>query len=86
MLKSKRTFRLGVCGALLGAVYFGFAGSVMAWNEPLWVRQLGTETEDDALSVAKVPALTTAHPIDPDDPSAILSGYDPASALRTPSS
>ena len=52
MLKSKRTFRLGVCGALLGAVYFGFAGSAMAWNEPLWVRQLGTEDDTLASDVA----------------------------------
>ena len=52
MLKSKRNFRLGACGAVLGAVYLGLAGSAMAWNEPLWVRQLGTETYDAAYGVA----------------------------------
>ena len=52
MLKSRRNFRLGVCGGVIGAVYLGLAGSAMAWNEPLWVRQLGTETWDIALGVA----------------------------------
>ena len=52
MLKSKRNFRLGACGAVLGAVYLGLAGSAMAWNELLWVRQLGTEHSDIAHGVA----------------------------------
>ena len=51
MLKSRRNFRLGLCGAVLGAVYLGLAGSAMAWNEPLWVRQLGTEVYDSASGV-----------------------------------
>ena len=38
----KSTLRLGVCGTVLGAVWLGLATSAMAWNEPLWVRQLGT--------------------------------------------
>ena len=52
MLKSRRNFRLGVCGAVIGTVYFGLASSAMAWNEPLWVRQLGTEHWDIAHGVA----------------------------------
>ena len=52
MRKSKRNFRLGVCGAVLGAVYLGLVGSAMAWNEPLWVRQLGTTDSDNAYGVA----------------------------------
>jgi hypothetical protein len=52
MITSRRGFRLGVCGAVLGAVYLGLAASAMAWNEPLWVRHLGTATEDGASGVA----------------------------------
>ena len=44
MMKSKRGLRLAVGGAVLGAVCLGLAASAMAWDEPLWVRQFGTNS------------------------------------------
>lgn len=52
MRTSNYGFRLGVSGAILGAVFLGLATSAMAWNEPLWVRQFGTEGRDEAYGVA----------------------------------
>ena len=52
MFISNRGFRLSVCGMVLGAFFLGLAGSAMAWDEPLWVRQLGTADHDWATGVA----------------------------------
>ena len=53
MLKSRRNFRLGVCGAVLRAVYLGLAGSAMAWNEPLWVRVVAKSSDGGCLRDAR---------------------------------
>jgi hypothetical protein len=52
MFVRKCGYRLSVCSVVLSAIYLGLAASAMAWNQPLWVQQLGTKESDGASVVA----------------------------------
>jgi hypothetical protein len=51
-MKTKRRLRLGMCGAVLGAACLGLALPALAWDRPLWVKQLGTAELDGGYGVA----------------------------------
>jgi hypothetical protein len=52
MFARKCGYRLGICSVVLGAVYLGLAHPALAWDQPLWVQQLGTPEVDGATGVA----------------------------------
>ncbi len=90
-MKTKRSFRLGVCGVFLGTACLGLALPALAWQQPLWVQQLGTAEADSALGVATdgagnvyiagATAGSLAGPPQGGD-DAWVAKYSPAGALR----
>jgi hypothetical protein len=52
MTKTRRSGIRGLCGALAAALFLGLAHSALAWDQPQWVRQLGTSETDAASGVA----------------------------------